>query len=560
MAINKLHLTTLSALLLAGQSASAESRSHHPNPMDILSGRHHRQPVQKVKKQKPKPSTTPSSTPARRPAHKKPVMYKQSSVQDKSPVVDITPPPAPQQDETLETINLDETNEQLSAMDILSGKTQHTNAPRSNLGGMTLPGHMEANNTSHQAKQTLITVNNQVTTQEPNSETPTGQHLKILLSTKDISTLLPTFTKPNGTIKAPKDKTLYMTFDDGPIGGTENLLRVLREENVKATMFCIGREVVRSPKLFQEELAMPNLLVANHTYTHANGHYRLFYSNTAHLTADINKAQNAIGGAKYLRLCGRNVWRLPVVKRDDWGLGRAQSGREHSKYNALWNAGYFIYGWDVEWLFSHKTQRPLFDGQEMARRVNSRYQSHHTAKPGRVVLLAHDFMFRSEYNTQQLRSFIHIMKAQGWVFKTIDDYSPYTPDAFVHPPAKTEPIAVPVPANQPKIIQSSLTVVSPAVQLSRAIQHQSLTEVQRLLKKGARINDQDPQGELPLNLAIKTRNLNLVRMLVEHGARIFHLDAEGMSPMGVAHQQGNTGIISYLKDQIKSSKKQQKSS
>ncbi len=392
-----------------------------------------------------------------------------------------------------------------------------------------------------------------------NSEIPTGQRLeKLLVETEKL-----TPSAMEKAYHAAKEKTLYLTFDDGPINGTANVLRVLKEENVKATMFCIGREVVNNPQLFQREISMPNLLVANHTHTHANGHYRRFYnSSTARVVADIDKAQRVIGGAKYLRLCGRNVWRLPTVKRDDWGISVAQQGREIPKYNALWNHGYFTYGWDVEWLFSHKTQRPLFNGEEMARRVNLHYQGAHTAKRGKVVLLAHDFMFRSAYNTQQLRTFIQIMKAQGWRFETIDDYSRETPDAYAHTEKKTpanklrpaQKVArqaeILLPENKPEIVKGSGTVVSLSTRLGRAIRSQSFIEIRRLLAHGADINGRTPEGKIPLNIAVETNNAVLVRMLVERGARIFNLDAHGMSPMGIAQKQNSTVIIRYLQQQI----------
>ena len=35
-------------------------------------------------------------------------------------------------------------------------------------------------------------------------------------------------------------KTVYFTFDDGPSERTEEILRILSEENIKATFFVIG--------------------------------------------------------------------------------------------------------------------------------------------------------------------------------------------------------------------------------------------------------------------------------------------------------------------------------
>ena len=589
-------LLSVSVLLCAGSAAHAGA---HPNPLDVLSGverhtvnpetasqkrkrGHHFSPLDAMKghyvvKDKEVRATTPPSPK---------VIYldvkpskngnTQTTTPKVSPHITVTeaPKPAATPAASSSTQAL-EASSSLSAVDMLGGgKHEKGKAPMappppseptqeepSSVEGMTLPPPTEtgAQPTEADVSHPTPAKNTVPNVAVDNSEMPTGERLEKLLAATEKLT-------PSAMEKAyhsAKEKTLYLTFDDGPIGGTANLLRVLKEENVKATMFCIGREVVNHSKLFHQELAMPNLLVANHTYTHANNHYRRFYNSpAAHVVADIDKAQHVIGGAKYLRLCGRNVWRLPTVKRDDWGINVAQRGHEIPKYNALWEHGYFTYGWDVEWLFSHKTQRPLFNGEEMARRVNLRYQGTHTAKRGKVVLLAHDFMFRSAYNTQQLRTFIQIMKAQGWTFETIDDYSRETPGAYVHTEKKTpadklrpaQKVArkteILVPENKPEVVKGSGRVVSLATQLGRAIRNQSFIEIRRLLAHGADINGKTPEGEIPLNIAIETNNAVLVRMLVERGARIFNLDAHGMSPMGIAQKQNGTVIIRYLQQQI----------
>ncbi len=585
-------LLSVSMLLCAGNAAHAGA---HPSPLDILNGvnRDKKPATSEPQKRKRGNHFSPldamkghyvikDKEDSQRRAPSK-VIYldvkpsSRSSTRKNSPEVSphitVTEvPKAPEPSASSSTQAL-EASSSLSAIEILGGGKQKSTpiTPSSepsqdtppSVEGMTLPPPPEAvalptdTNISHPipAKKDTGVPN----IAADNSELPTGKRLeKLLRITEEL-----TPSAMEKAYHAAKEKTLYLTFDDGPINGTANVLRVLKEENVKATMFCIGREVVNNPQLFQREISMPNLLVANHTHTHANGHYRRFYnSSAARVVADIDKAQRVIGGAKYLRLCGRNVWRLPTVKRDDWGISVAQRGHEIPKYNALWEHGYFTYGWDVEWLFSHKTQRPLFNGEEMARRVNLRYQGTHTAKRGKVVLLAHDFMFRSAYNTQQLRTFIQIMKAQGWTFETIDHYSGETPGAYVHTEKKTpadklrpaQKVArkaeILVPENKPEVVKGSGKVVSLATRLGRAIRSQSFIEIRRLLAHGADINGKTPEGEIPLNIAIETNNAVLVRMLVERGARIFNLDAHGMSPMGIAQKQNGTVIIRYLQQQI----------
>jgi peptidoglycan/xylan/chitin deacetylase (PgdA/CDA1 family) len=67
-----------------------------------------------------------------------------------------------------------------------------------------------------------------------------------------------------------KDKAVYLTFDDGPTPGvTEWVLNQLNQYNAKATFFCLGKNVVTYPDIF-EELLRNGHSVGNHTFNHLN--------------------------------------------------------------------------------------------------------------------------------------------------------------------------------------------------------------------------------------------------------------------------------------------------
>lgn len=72
-------------------------------------------------------------------------------------------------------------------------------------------------------------------------------------------------------IKVPHQKTVYLTFDDGPIPEvTPWVLDVLETYGVKATFFCVGDNVRKYPHLFDELLAKGHR-VGNHTFNHLQG-------------------------------------------------------------------------------------------------------------------------------------------------------------------------------------------------------------------------------------------------------------------------------------------------
>ena len=67
------------------------------------------------------------------------------------------------------------------------------------------------------------------------------------------------------------EKSLYLTFDDGPVHGpTEFVLDQLSRVSAKATFFCIGDNVRKHPDVFDRILSEGHA-VGNHTFHHLSG-------------------------------------------------------------------------------------------------------------------------------------------------------------------------------------------------------------------------------------------------------------------------------------------------
>lgn len=71
------------------------------------------------------------------------------------------------------------------------------------------------------------------------------------------------------THKRTKIKEVALTFDDGPTEFTPKFLDLLKENNIKATFFCIGKQVEKYPETFQRIIAEGHT-IGNHTFSHSN--------------------------------------------------------------------------------------------------------------------------------------------------------------------------------------------------------------------------------------------------------------------------------------------------
>lgn len=69
----------------------------------------------------------------------------------------------------------------------------------------------------------------------------------------------------------PGQRTVYLTFDDGPIPEvTPWVLDLLLRQNIKATFFCVGDNVRKYPEIFRRITELGHE-TGNHTFNHVQG-------------------------------------------------------------------------------------------------------------------------------------------------------------------------------------------------------------------------------------------------------------------------------------------------
>ena len=96
---------------------------------------------------------------------------------------------------------------------------------------------------------------------------------------------------PSLTWNMPREeKTLYLTFDDGPHpSATPYVLEQLKKYQAKATFFCIGKNVTDYPDIYRS-IIDAGQKVGNHTQNHLN----------AWKTNDTKYIQNVLEAAKHI--------------------------------------------------------------------------------------------------------------------------------------------------------------------------------------------------------------------------------------------------------------------
>ncbi|TPK64179.1 MULTISPECIES: polysaccharide deacetylase family protein [unclassified Mesorhizobium] len=223
------------------------------------------------------------------------------------------------------------------------------------------------------------------------------------------------------------DRTIYLTFDDGPLNGTSNILDVLEAQQVPATLFMVGMHAQASAgnkALVRRAKALPLVTVGNHSYSHANNRYQHFYADTEGVVADMLRANAVLGLAPevHARLPGRDVFRLPSMSKNDTSLGLAQEGREEPDYEFVAASRFYLYGWDHEWVHDD-TGKPVQSVDHLVSEIDHLFGYGRFVKHGKMILLMHDEMFQDGFDGKtKLAMLITALKQRGYAFGTIQSY------------------------------------------------------------------------------------------------------------------------------------------
>ncbi|PWL54572.1 MAG: polysaccharide deacetylase [Lachnospiraceae bacterium] len=137
-----------------------------------------------------------------------------------------------------------------------------------------------------QLKKQVAVLTEQLPTEEMQEETSgVYETTKVEESVRDTETKVEEPAKIN-PVKS-SGKKVYLTFDDGPSSNTDQILDILKDYDVKATFFVVGKTDERSVKAYQRIVEEGHTL-AMHSYSHK---YDEIYESKEAFARDLNSLQ-----------------------------------------------------------------------------------------------------------------------------------------------------------------------------------------------------------------------------------------------------------------------------
>ena len=176
------------------------------------------------------------------------------------------------------------------------------------------------------------------------------------------------------------EKKIAITFDDGPDIFTLQVLELLKKYDVKATFFCIGKNIESHPEILKQIISDGHL-VGNHSYSHSK--FFDFY-NARKIREEIEKTDLLLEKYTSKKI---NFFRPP------YGVTTPSIRR------ALQQTGHKVIGWNIRSLDGGTKNKELIFNRIIKR-----------VSPGGIVLL-HD---TASHSVLVLERFLQFLKQNNY--------------------------------------------------------------------------------------------------------------------------------------------------
>ncbi|QAY66951.1 delta-lactam-biosynthetic de-N-acetylase [Paenibacillus protaetiae] len=194
-------------------------------------------------------------------------------------------------------------------------------------------------------------------------------------------------------------KELYLTFDNGYENGyTAKILDVLKAKQVSAIFFVTGHYIKTEPELLNR-MVKEGHLIGNHSWSHPD----MSQIPREQIRAELDKVKNGVTA-----VTGQQTMTYLRTPRGIFNERSLAVSKEMGYTNVFWSIAYK--DWDTA----------------MQRGADFAYRSVMSQlHPGAVILL-HSV---SKDNAEALGRIIDDARAQGYVFKSLDEMKAHTPEA-----------------------------------------------------------------------------------------------------------------------------------
>ena len=205
------------------------------------------------------------------------------------------------------------------------------------------------------------------------------------------------------TLTKQEEKIAYLTFDDGPtLKATGKILDILKEENIKATFFVVGKHVKEHPELVKRAYDEGHY-IANHGYNHDNSK---LYKSSDSFISEIKNTDIEIGKAIGVEDYCSHVFRFP---NGYMSPNNKAKKKEAAKLLADMNYTY------IDWNCLNNDSVKKYSNSQLLKNLKKSSKN-----KGTLVVLMHD---TSDVNDTPsiLKDSIDYLKSQGYEFRNFYD-------------------------------------------------------------------------------------------------------------------------------------------
>lgn len=196
-----------------------------------------------------------------------------------------------------------------------------------------------------------------------------------------------------------QSNVVYLTFDDGPSQQTMKILDILKENNVKATFFVIGKTDVKSKEIMKQIVDDGNA-IGVHSYTHI---YKEIYSSVDDYLKDFYDDYNLIYETTGVK---PNIYRFPGGSINDY-----DSTIYKEIIKEMDRRGFTYFDWNV----AAPDTQPGATEKSIYGNVISEVQEH-----SRSIILFHDSATKNK-TVESLDKIIKKLKCDGYTMDCLSN-------------------------------------------------------------------------------------------------------------------------------------------